>query len=147
MSENGYVDASNILNKIRALRESQENENVNESSEAVPYTQEDEQYATMLQTCKTQFGANFSNTESPMLYYPSSGEAVIFGEIPKLGEAKFQFRSKDSSGNGCYLFLTPVQLTDDNIRTMNTVLGVYKNWREELLKNDDNRPMSVKNKD
>lgn len=147
MSENGYVDASNMLNKIRALRESQEYENVNESSEAVPYTQEDEQYTSMLQMCKTQFGANFSSTENPMLYYPSTGEVVIFGEIPKLGEAKFQFRSKDSSGNGCYLFLTPVQLTDENIRTMNIVLGVYKNWREELLKNDDNRPMSVKNKE
>lgn len=145
-SEKQYIDSVNILDKIRNFRLNESEENTkNDNKDSVPYTQQDDMLGTSLQTCKTQFGADFSGTKTPMLYYPKDGDVVLSGKISRLGDADFQFRLKDPSGYGCFVWNTPLQLSDENLNTLKVIYGVYKNWKDDLHKSDDNRPLSIKN--
>lgn len=122
------------------------NDDNGNNGDAVPYTNQDEIMTNIIETAKQQFGANFSNSSpAPMLYYPKDGDVVLSGEIGDMNNAKFQFRLKDSSGNGCYIFANPVQLTADTIRKLSVVHGVFKNWQNELARTEDIKPMSLKN--
>lgn len=153
-NEKQYIESVDVLNKIRNFQKSELNESEEKSEsesykgndESVPYTQQDDVFGTSLQTCKTQFGADFSRCKTPMLYYPKDGDVVLSGEISRLGDAKFQFRLKDPSGYGCFVWTSPIQLSDENLNTLKVIYGVYKNWKNDLHKSDDNRPLSIKNK-
>ena len=79
-----------------------------------------------------------------MLYYPKDGDITLTGEIRSLNNAVFQFRYKDSSGNGCYVWLDPIHLSDDTIKTLSVINGVYKNWKNELSTSEDIKPMSLR---
>ena len=98
-----------------------------------------------LETCKTQFGADFTkhNDPSPMIYYPSDGDVVLSGTVPGLNNAKFQFRYKDSSF-GCYLWTDSLVLNDDNLKKLSRINGVYKNWVQELQTSADIKPIGYK---
>lgn len=142
-----------ISETIRAMRRIQdmgaihilnESEN-NESKDAVPYTNQDEMLKNSLQPCRTQFGADFSKLKNPMLYYPQDGDITLSGVIPSLNNAKFQYRFLEPSGNGCFLWLDSIQLTDDTINRINKIYGVYKNWRQQLSTSEDNKPLKLKN--
>lgn len=142
-----------ISETIRAMRRIQdmgaihilnESEN-NESKDAVPYTNQDEMLKNSLQPCRTQFGADFSKLKNPMLYYPQDGDITLSGIIPSLNNAKFQYRYLEPSGNGCFLWLDSIQLTEDTINRINKIYGVYKNWRQQLSTSEDNKPLKLKN--
>jgi hypothetical protein len=113
--------------------------------DAVPYTMQDELMANITQTAKTQFGADFSQSDKPMLYYPKDGDVVLSGTIGDMNDAKFQFRYKDSSGNGCYIWTEPLQLTDETIKKLSIINGVFKNWKNDLASAEDIKPMGLKN--
>ena len=102
--------------------------------------------ANITQTAKTQFGADFSQSDNPMLYYPKDGDVTLSGTIGDMNDAKFQFRYKDSSGNGCYVWVDPLQLTDETIKKLSVINGVYKNWKNDLASAEDIKPMSYKNR-
>ena len=68
------------------------------------------------------------------------------GTIGDMNDAKFQFRYKDSSGNGCYVWVDPLQLTDETIKKLSVINGVYKNWKNDLASAEDIKPMSYKNR-
>lgn len=134
------VGALNILN------ESEETNNTeNENKDAVPYSQQDELFKASLQPCRTQFGADFSKLKNPMLYYPEDGDITLSGVIPSLNNAKFQYRFLEPSGNGCFIWLDSIQLTEDTINRINKIYGVYKNWRQQLSTSEDNKPLKLKN--
>lgn len=124
-----------------------EEQELNKETDAVPYTQQDQLLGKQLDACKQQFGANFVNVNNPMLYYPANGNVTLSGEISGLNDAKFQFIYKDDNGFGCYLWLNKLQVTDDNIQKIHAMNGVFKNWRDELSKSGDIKPVSLKNKD
>lgn len=113
----------------------------------IPYTMQDEMMSSITDTCKQQFGADFSNMKNPMLYYIKDGDITLSGEIPTMNNAKFQFRYKDSSGNGCYLWTSPIQLTDESIRTLSVMNGVFKNWKKDLSTSEDIKPMTYKSQE
>lgn len=114
-----------------------------ESTDAVPYTQQDELMTSIMETAKSQFGADFSNAKTPMLYYPKDGDVTLSGEIPGLGgEIKFQFKYKDASGNGCFIWCNYMVLSDETVKKLAVIHGVYKNWKEELSTAEDIKPMS-----
>lgn len=143
--EKGYIDIKNIYEAfdkidIKGLTESLENEN--EDNDGIPYSQGDEIMSNSMETCKTQFGADFSkhNDPCPMLYYPADGDVVLSGTVPSLNNAKFQFRFKDSSF-GCYLWSNSLVLNDDNIKKLSRINGVYKNWCQELETSEDIKPI------
>ena len=132
-----------------SLREAEESptddsrkEDSKDDSESVPYTMQDQMMSSICDTCKQQFGADFANIKNPMLYHTADGDVTLSGEIPVMNNAKFQFRYKDSSGNGCYLWTEPVQLTDESLRILSVMHGVFKNWQKELSTSEDIKPMS-----
>lgn len=134
------LGAMNVLNESEQL----ENNEDNKPNEAVPYGQQDELFKNSIQPCRTQFGADFSKLKNPMLYYPD-GDITLSGVIPSLNNAKFQFRFLEPSGNGCFIWLDSIQLTDDTINRINKIYGVYKNWRQQLSTSEDNKPLKLKN--
>lgn len=138
------------IGAIQILNESENEEGENtvekkESKDAVPYTNQDEMLKNSLQPCRTQFGADFSKLKNPMLYYPQDGDITLSGIIPSLNNAKFQYRYLEPSGNGCFLWLDSIQLTEDTINRINKIYGVYKNWRQQLSTSEDNKPLKLKN--
>ena len=134
------IGAEHILNESENAAEEKES-----SGDAVPYTNQDEMLKNSLQPCRTQFGADFSKLKNPMLYYPEDGDITLSGVIPSLNNAKFQYRYLEPSGNGCFLWLDSIQLTDDTINRINKIYGVYKNWRQQLSTSEDNKPLKLKN--
>lgn len=112
--------------------------------ETIPYTNNDELLTSTLQTCKERFGASFTKSKTPMLYYPKDGDVTLTGEISSLNNAVFQFRYKDATGNGCYLWIEPIHLSDESLRIMNIINGIYKNWKNELSTSEDIKPMSMR---
>lgn len=111
--------------------------------DGVPYGNDDELYKNTLSAARTQFGADFTGCEHPMLYYPSNGDVVFSGRIPTLNDAKFQFHYLDAS-QGCYIWVENLALTEDSISTINKIWGVFKNWQNELKTSADIKPMEFK---
>lgn len=138
------VGAMNVLNESEEFGQNSAEEKEG-SQDAVPYTNQDEMLKNSLQPCRTQFGADFSKLKNPMLYYPQDGDITLSGVIPSLNNAKFQYRFLEPSGNGCFLWLDSIQLTDDTINRINKIYGVYKNWRQQLSTSEDNKPLKLKN--
>ncbi len=137
-------DIRETFNRFRkALRESEENEN----SGGVAYTQQDELLQTIMQTAKEQFGADFTNIKEPMYYYKEDGDVTFSCVIPSLNNSKLQFRYKDPSGNGCFFWTDKgsIILSDENIKKLSRINGVYKNWKQELDTAEDIRPVNLKN--
>ena len=148
--EKEYIAIANTIQSMRLainkLNESDGSIEQKDSNEgAVPYTNQDEMLKNSLQPCRTQFGADFSKLKSPMLYYTEDGDITLSGVIPSLNNAKFQYRYLEPSGNGCFLWVDGIQLTDDTISRINKIYGVYKNWRQQLSTSEDNKPLALKN--
>lgn len=142
--DSDYID---IKGAFEAMRKNKHKlfESEYSDEDAVPYTQQDELFKTSTETARQQFGADFSQSKNPMLYYPKDKDVVLSGVVPGLNELKFQFRLRDSSGNGCYIWVNSIQLTPENLKTLNLIYGVYDNWKRELLVSQDIKPISFKN--
>lgn len=149
--DKGYIEIRESMDSFRnvgkLLKEFNEHDTKETDNEidAVPYTMQDELMANIIQTAKTQFGADFSQSDNPMLYYPKDGDVTLSGVIGDMNNAKFQFRYKDSSGNGCYIWTEPLQLTDETIKKLSVINGVFKNWKNDLASAEDIKPMGFKN--
>jgi len=149
--DKGYIEIRESMDSFRnvgkLLKEFNEHDTKETDNEmdAVPYTMQDELMANITQTAKTQFGADFSQSDKPMLYYPKDGDVTLSGVIGDMNNAKFQFRYKDSSGNGCYIWTEPLQLTDETIKKLSVINGVFKNWKNDLASAEDIKPMGFKN--
>ena len=134
----------------RALNESDENsgEWYNEKTGGGPYTQQDDLLQSIMQTAKQQFGADFTNIKTPMFYYKEDGDVTFSCIIPSLNNARLQYRYKDPSGCGIFLWTdsnTAMMLSDENIQKLSKINGVYKHWKQELSTSEDISPMNLKN--
>lgn len=154
-----YIDIRETIDRFRIAENKLKmlNEGVTEDEEwnsgykngvdSVPYMQQDEVMSSSIQIAKQQFGADFSKFKNPMLYYPDDGDIVLSGEISSLNNAKFQFRYKDPTNEGCFVWTEPIQLTESNLTILKKVYGVFKNWKSELDTTEDKKPMNMKNQD
>lgn len=152
-----YEETKLIYDCFRAaLNEAVEREKpINEASksqdeyrsgeEAIPYTMQDELMASSIETCKKQLGADFEGYETPMLYYPKDGDVVLSGQTSGLNNAKFQFRLKDPTGEGCFVWMEPLQLTESNLNQLKVMYGVFKNWKRDLETAEDKKPIGTDN--
>lgn len=149
-----YNEIKEIMDNFRqAVSESMINEDTSNTSEwqsgykkdvdGIPYDMQDELMSSSIETCRKQFGADFENFKTPMLYYPQDGDVVLSGEIGGLNNAKFQFRLKDPTGEGCFIWTEPIQLTESNINQLKIVYGVFKNWKNDLETAEDKKPMGM----
>ncbi len=71
-----------------------------------------------------------------LVYYPSLKDLALNGKIESMRVA-FQFRYKDSSGDGCYIWANELQLTETNARKIGKIRDAFYNWRKNLLEDDD----------
>ena len=136
----------NLVNRVRFLMaEADEHDSGHEDGDGVPYTDQDELFSSIKDTAKAQFGADFSKIENPMIYYPQDGgDVTLSGNLPTLSDATFMYKYKNDSG-GCYIWVNELKLNEDTLNTLNVMFGVYKNWKDELARAEDIKPMSLKN--
>ena len=113
------------------------NESETEKQGGIPYTQQDELLQTTMQTAKEQFGGDFTDIKTPMFYYRQDGDVTFSCVIPSLNNSKVQFRYKDPSGEGCYIWCEGVQLTDNNSRTIEKIRDAFLNWKQSLVEDGD----------
>ena len=115
-----------IYESVRKMRKIQESADTAGSDGAIPYTNQDEIYKYSIEATRTQFGADYSKSKTPMLFDPKDGDVVLSGIIPSLNNAPLHFRYLGE--NGCYLWLESVALTPEVVSKINKIFGVYKNW-------------------
>lgn len=140
LSEDNGGEEKNFLLELEDANTPDEKDTL----DTIPYTSNDELLNSITQVCKEKFGANFTKSKTPMLYYPKDGDITLTGEISSLNNAVFQFRYKDSSGSGCYVWLEPIHISDETIKMLSIINGVYKNWKNELATSEDIKPMSMR---
>lgn len=150
MMRNGSdAEIRTMLNEVRKFSDRMLNENGDtapqENGNSVPYTMQDQLMSSIIETARTQFGADFSQSKNPMLYYPDAngkGDVTLSGTISSLNDAKFQFRYKDT--DGCYVWVSPLILKQKTVEILSTIIGVYENWKQELNGTEDIKPMSLR---
>lgn len=131
---NEYDETKKILRIINESRLVEEEEN-----DGIPITDDAKFGNNVLsqqkEEAKKNIGADFRNYKTPLIYYKNDGDVVFSGEIPDMNNLKFQFRYRDSSGLGCYIWVDGLQMTDENLKKINRIQGFYKNWKDSITKN------------
>lgn len=119
----------NMINKINLLKES--------SNDAIPVTDEPKFGNKTLSTQKEEFRSviksNVEFSDNPLIYYPNDKDLVFAGTITDLSNLKWQFRLNDPSGDGCYIWVEGIQLSDENLKKINLIKNYYNNWKNKLL--------------
>ena len=139
-------ESDNILRRFNILMEEAE---VDLKKKSVEDNEPDEK-VFIVKTSDVQFGSVRSSQEDAirktvgdvklkddaMKYYPEIQDLVINGEVTGLG-ITFQFRYKDPSGEGCYIWCEGVQLTDSNSRTIEKIRDAFLNWKQSLVEDGE----------
>lgn len=132
----------------KALNEAEEKTGnwYNPKQNGVPYSQQDELLQSSINSTREQFGADFSNIKTPMFYYKDDGDITLSGEIPTMNNARFQF-SYRAYPNGCFFWGGDGEMiiTDDIAMNFKKIIGVYKNWKQEIDRMPDKKPMGMSN--
>ena len=148
-SENNIL--RDTISKLRQIKSKlNEEDEQNDVLDAVPYTSNDDLLAEMTNEAKSLFGADFSKSKTPMLYYPKDGDVTLTGEIPGLENAKFQFKlNSNSDGSGIILWVDSLPISDSAISTLSKLNGAGKNWKKRLneIGRQDVKPVSVRDDD
>lgn len=143
------VEQDNLLNRFNVLMEEVElkKKPLNESKDE---KQPDVKKALIVKRNDVQFGSvrtsqeesirktvgDVSFKEDALKYYLDIEDLVLNAEISGLG-VTFQFRYKDPSGDGCYIWAEGLQLTDSNSRTIEKIRDAFLNWKDSLVKDGD----------
>lgn len=69
-------------------------------------------------------------------YYPDLDDIVINGEVAGIGLV-FQFRYKDPSGDGCYIWAQGLQMSDSNLKTIEKIRDAFLNWKQSIAEDGD----------
>lgn len=67
-----------------------------------------------------------------LVYHPNIDDITLDGIIKGLN-IKFQFRLNDPSGDGCYITVSDLQLTDANTKTIEKIRAGFQNWKQSLI--------------
>ena len=137
------TEQDNLNTRFRILMEEAENANQegngNDAGEGFVINANDTQFGSvrsaqekMLKT--TIPGASLSN--DALKYYPQIDNIVLNGSIDSLG-ITFQFKYRDSSGDGCYLWADGVQLSQENTTTIDKIRSAFENWRQSIEKDGE----------
>lgn len=69
-------------------------------------------------------------------YYPVLNDLVMNGEVTGVGLV-FQFRYKDPSGDGCYVWAQGLQMSDANLKTIEKIRDAFLNWKQSISEDGD----------
>lgn len=121
----------------KMLRLINESTNANQSQDSIPVTDEpkfgNKTLSTQIKSFKDIIKGNVEFGENPLIYYPNDKDLVFAGTITDLNNLKWQFRLNDPSGDGCYIWVEALQLSEDNLRKVNLIKNYYTNWKNKLL--------------
>jgi hypothetical protein len=149
--KNENIILTESIARLRQLKDKlNEEQEQNDALDAVPYTVNDDLLAEMTNEAKSLFGADYSKSKTPMLYYPKDGDVTLTGEIPGLENAKFQFKlNSNSDGSGIILWVDSLPISDSAISTLSKLNGAGKNWKKHLneIGRQDVKPVSVRDND
>lgn len=129
-------DIRNILNIIRSntLITEEKNEDTLKITKSTP--QFSDLRLDQEEQLKKTIGENIELDDNSLIFYRKNKDLILNGKIPSLNLI-FQFRFNDPSGEGCYLWINGLQLTDNNNRTIGKIKDAFSNWRQNLIENDD----------
>jgi hypothetical protein len=123
--------------KKKPLRENKDDGS--EEGEPFVVRKTDVQFGSTRQTQETTIRKTVGDVEfkqDALKYYPKIKDLVINGELNGLG-LTFQFRYKDPSGDGCYIWADGLQLTDTNAKTVSKIRDCFLNWKQTLVDDGD----------
>lgn len=136
----------NILSKIRQMESEVKQSNgllkeEKEKNNSIAITDDpkfgDRVLSNQIRQFKTTVdgGAEFATpsenvADCPLIYMPETKNLIFSGTIPRLNNLKFQFVLRTSTGNGCFIWSDGLILSDENMVTLQKLLGFYKSWFE-----------------
>lgn len=128
------VEQDNLYNRFSVLMEEAE-----QNQKALVISSKDIQFGSVRASQEDAIRKTIGDvTLKPdaLKYYPQINDLVINGEISGLG-VTFQFRYKDPSGDGCYIWAEGLQMTDANLRTIEKIRDAFLNWKQSLVEDGD----------
>lgn len=121
----------------KMLRLINESTNASQNQDSIPVTDEpkfgNKTLSTQIKSFKDVIKGNVEFGDNPLIYYPNDKDLVFAGTITDLNNLKWQFRLNDPSGDGCYIWVEALQLSEDNLRKINLIKNYYTNWKNKLL--------------
>lgn len=130
MSYNEHDITKKMLNVIREAQE---------IKDGIPVTDDpkfgDKALTNQIKSFKDTLKCNVEFSDNPLIYYPQDKDLVFAGVITDMNNLKWQFRLNDPSGDGCYIWVQALSLSDDNLAKINLIRNYYVNWKNQLIKN------------
>lgn len=115
-------------------------ENDNKSADGFPITKNTPQFGDIResqeQALVKTIGESIELDDNALVYYGKNKDLVLTGKINSLS-LTFQFRFNDPSGEGCYIWVNALQLTETNNRTLGKVRDAFVNWKNTLIQDGD----------
>ena len=115
-------------------------ENDSHTTDSFPITKNTPQFGDVResqeQALVKTIGESIELDENALVYYGKNKDLVLTGKINSLS-LTFQFRFNDPSGEGCYIWVNALQLTDTNNRTLGKVRDAFVNWKNALIQDGD----------
>ena len=130
------VEEDNLCNRFRVLMEEAERGDVDNS---FVITSNDIQFGSVRVSQEEAIRKTVGDItfkQDALKYYPQIHDIVLNAEVSGLG-LTFQFRYKDPSGDGCYIWAEGLQMTDANLRTIEKIRDAFLNWKQSLVEDGD----------
>lgn len=155
MNKKQEIITESILFKIRSLQNISEKnkdiikEDTDKNKKIISITNDPKFGENVLQSQEEAFknavnsGTVFADenendpTSNPLVFLPKESNGnnpsniVFSGTIPSMSNLKFQFKLNEPSGNGCFVWVDGLPLSDDNMKTLNKLYGYYLNWKDQ----------------
>ena len=132
------INESSAITELPGKTTILEQDNSN-SQEFIPITTSDVQFGSVRNSQEEALRKTIGDVSlkpDALKYYPNIQDIVLNGEISGLG-VSFQFRYKDPSGDGCYVWSEGLQMTDANLRTIQKIRDAFLNWKQSLVEDGD----------
>lgn len=132
------VENDNLLNRFNVLMEEAEGAKLN-NEKAFVIKNNDVQFGSVKSAQEDAIRktvGDVSFKDDSLKYFPGIKDLVINGEITGIG-VTFQFRYKDPSGDGCYVWADGLQLSDANTKTVEKIRDAFQNWKQSLVDDGD----------
>ena len=71
----------------------------------------------------------------PLVYYPDRNDLTFSGEIVDMNNLRFQYRLNDPSGEGCYIWVQGLQMSETNTKKVQLIHNLFLNWKERWIRN------------
>lgn len=129
------VENDNLLNRFNILMEEAESGN----NKAFIVRNNDVQFGSVKSAQEDAIRktvGDVSFKDDSLKYFPGIKDLAINGEVTGIG-VTFQFRYKDPSGDGCYIWADGLQLSDANTKTVEKIRDAFQNWKQSLVDDGD----------